>query len=160
MTTQYHSTLYSLLWLQSVNYKSEKLIESAHKRTLCIALGDHRRMLDLEELSGKACRVPPSQRAKYSTATLVMKTLRYKMPAYLYKSLKDTLFTEQRKPLNRRFQNNGKGKIRKLRLQNRINCINGIKDEWMILNTTDNDIRKILKNNYFDHEKIVISVLN
>ena len=105
----------------------------------------------------KSKRAKPEEWAKYASATLVMKIIRNKSPTYLLGTLRETIFTERRKPLNGKFYNNSKGKIGKQRIQNRIGFMNGIKDEWMMGNISDNEIRQLLKKNLFTFDKEILS---
>lgn len=80
------------------------------------------------------------------------------MPAYLHNTLMETLYTERRKPLTGKFFNNPKGKIGKQRLHNQIQFMDRMDDEWLLVNITDHDIRRLLKRNYFDHKRTLFVV--
>ncbi len=159
VTSQYYSTLYygGAVWLPNISYKDGKLIESAHNKALRIAFLDRKKKIGKEDLAKKSKRAKPEEWAKYASATLVMKIIRNKSPTYLLGTLMETIFTERRKPLNGKFYNNSKGKIGKQRIQNRIGFMNGIKDEWMMVNISDNEIRQLLKKNLFTFDKEILS---
>ena len=100
---------------------------------------------------------PPLEWSRYATANIIMKTLRNKEPQILHRIITETLYTERRKPLNGKFYDNSHGKIGKKRLCNRIHFMNGIHNEWLLMNITDSEIRIMLKENLFEYCKVPVA---
>jgi len=154
ITSQYFSVLYycSPVWLHD-NLKSglKRQINSAHFKALHILLKDYRNKISRSKLTKKCGRATPNQWYKYSVANLVIKTFNQDSPSYLSKIIRSAIYNTRRKPLIGRFFDNSKGKIGKQSLESRLNLMDAVKFDCIGKEMTDDRLRKLLKQTYFDY---------
>ena len=119
-------------------------LNSLHYRILRLATGDWRIKTKRSELD-KLGRVKPMQFARYSTAGLVIKTIRNNKPRNLSDILQKTLYCERRKPGRLRFFDNSKTKLGFQSIDNRLTSVFAELDFDHYPHITDHSLRINLK---------------
>jgi len=120
VTAQYFSNLYycAPVWLnETTSSRLRRMINSAHYRPLRIAMKDYNYRLAKKDLLKSCNRSSPMEWARYSLASIAIKTLTNREPFHLYNSLSKSLYTTRRKPSIGLFffYDKSKGKIGKAR---------------------------------------------
>jgi len=146
-TAQLYSILYyaSPVWLnRTLKATDWTKLRSLHYRILRSAVKDFKKKVPRGTLDTRCKRATPEMWSKYSTASIVIKTVRDGSPCFLMTCINTTLFTTRRKPDIAQFYNNSRGKIGLHNISNRIDFMNGLK-EWLTRDLNDNAIRTMLK---------------
>jgi len=156
VTSQYYSNLYycSSVWLSTeTRWILKRMINSAHYKALRISINDFKNRTSRDTLNNKLKRATPSEWSNYTTASLVIKIMRDKMPEHIHSKLSETIFSTRRKPQVGKFYNNARGKIGKQSIQNRLQHMDRLTENWLHSDWNNDRIRTTLKKTFFQYAK-------
>jgi len=152
----YSKTLYcSSVWLPNIKSTFKTKLNSIHFRMLRTAAKDYQLKLTKDELSTRCKRASPMEWAKYSTASVVIKTLRDKQPVVIHDLLQSTYYFEKRNRGRGLFFDMSRTRLGRQSIENRLAHIAQISTPWNEdPKKNNNEIRILLKNTFFSHKWI------
>jgi len=156
VTSQYYSNLYycSSVWLSTeMRWILKRMINSAHYKALRISINDFKNRTSRDTLNIKLKRATPSEWSNYTTTPLVIKIVRDKMPEHIHSKLSETIYSTRRKPQVGKFHNNARGKIGKQSIQNRLQHMDRLTENWLHSDWNNDRIRTTLKKTFFQYAK-------
>jgi len=89
----------------------------------------------------------------YITASLVIKIMRDKMPEHIHSKLSETIYSTRWKPQVRKFYDNARGKIGKQSIQNWLQHMDRLTENWLHSDWNNEQIRTTLKKTFFQYAK-------
>ena len=147
------STIYygSPVWLiPSLGAHLWKELYSVHNRALRLIVGDYKCKYHIWKLNKELKRGTLREWGRYSVASTVIKICRNRTPELLNEQLHTNMYFERRYPALAKFFDGSKRRVGKQALMNRLSHMNNL-DERYLKNLSDNAIRVLLKNAFFNH---------
>jgi len=139
------------VWYESLKESTKIKFNALYYSLLHVATKDFKRLIHNNDLIKSCKRATPSEWTNYTTSSKVIKIIRDKGPSILYERLTNNLYTENRRPGLGFFFDNSSNKRGKQTIQNQLSIFKSISKQWLDNNTSDNAIRRMLKNHFFTY---------
>ena len=158
VTSNYYGSVFygASVWLPNIKASHKTKLNSLHFRLLRVACKDFSLKLSRDDLTTRCKRAKPMEWARYSTASIAMKTIRDELPKPLFEILKSTYYEERRQKGRGLFFDSSRRKCGRQSLQNRLSHVAQIKKPWNEdgLPLSNNQLRRLLKSAFFSHHII------
>jgi len=129
------------------------MINSAHYKALRISINDFINRTSRETLNIKLKRATPSDWSNYITASLVIKIMRDKIPEHFHSKLSETIYSTRWKHQLGKLYNNARGKIGKQSIQNWLQHMDRLMENYQHSDWNNDWIRTTLKKTLFQYAK-------
>ena len=158
VTANYYSTVFysSSVWQSNIKAVYKTKLTSLHFRLLRTACRDYHQQIPRDQLTQRCKRATPNEWAKFTTASIAIKTVRDQSPKVLHEILIRTYYEERRYKGRGLFFDESKMLAGRQSLQNRLQHISSITSAWNELGKqiSNDRIRTLLKGTFFSYTTI------